>query len=99
MSIKTIERRIAALKDRLPKIPGFAEFQRQWECMDELSRSLIEFEAACEDQDTPYLQAVRAHLGKMGLLGKRFSLVDAAKDLRSDTLTQKFIYKGDHNNA
>lgn len=88
MTLKELERRVAALMAGHPKPPTYEEFQELWKHMDGLSQSLYVLYAECPELLGPagsdaYWQAVLQHIDRMGLVQTHQRLSDIVEDLES----------------
>lgn len=83
MNIADLERRVDALRGA--PVPTFEEFRKQWEDMDELSKSLTQFGCACAEENGRYWGAVRCYLPRMGIeVEPMVSLKKLGEELTSD---------------
>ncbi len=89
MTLKELERRVAALMECYPAPPTYAEFQELWKHMDGLSQSLYISYAECPELLGPassdsYWQAVLQHIDRMGLVQEHQRLSDIVDSLESN---------------
>lgn len=90
---KDIVKRIDALLSELTKgekaIPTFEQFQRKWETMDDLSKSLYTAFAECPElygEIDQYHRTVFEYIDRMGLVTERHSLKDILDEMEVNTL-------------
>lgn len=80
-----IFRRLERLESLTPSIPSFAEFEAEWEYMDDLSRSLYQCAVACpqlvEASDT-----IRGYLKRLNITSEPFDLNELVQSLTSDDI-------------
>lgn len=77
MTLETLERRVAALLGRCPRMPTLDEFKDLWDRADELSKSVL-----LAHGESPWLavgaweRTVIDYLEQMGLVQAHYSLED-----------------------
>ena len=86
MTIKELEKHVAALLARHPAPPTFEQFKESWSNMDTLSKSLYEAALNCPQlADVRHWDTIRGYLLRMGIEpGEDFDLEKMGKELVSD---------------
>ena len=87
MTVKEMEKRVAALMAGYPTPPTFEQFQEDWKCMDELSKSLFVLYAECpelfgcmDECET----VIAGYLERMGLVKEKYGLADLMEGIEDD---------------
>lgn len=89
MTVKEMERRVAALMAGYPTPPTFDQFTEEWFQMDELSKCLFVASAECPDlcmidPNDEYWIAVSGYLDRMGLVKKHYTIDDILRSLEDE---------------
>lgn len=86
MMNNAIMQRLKELEQRTSySVPNYEQFRAEWETMDELSRALFIFYAeqpqTWDSMERRYMQAIREHLTKMGMVHDAKSIIELAGEL------------------
>ena len=89
MTVKEMERRVAALMEGYPTPPTFDQFTEQWFQMDGLSKSLYVASAECPDlcfvdPHDEYWVTIAGYLDRMGLVKKHYTIDDILRSIEDE---------------
>lgn len=89
MTVKEMERRVAALMAGYPTPPTFDQFTEQWFQMDELSKSLYVASAECPDlcpvdPHDEYWITISGYLDRMGLVKNHYTIDDILRSIEDE---------------
>ena len=89
MTVKEMEKRVAALMAGYPTPPTFDQFTEQWFQMDELSKSLFVANAECPDlcffdPNDEYWTTIAGYLDRMGLVKCHYTIDDILRSIEDE---------------